>query len=139
FTGFGINQELYRPVVLSEEEKQVLYKKYKTKENIILFVGTVEPRKNLKFLLSLMPELADKGFHLIVAGAKGWGNTEVKQIMESNNFPRESVLFTGYVPNDELLKLYNLATIYVSTSVNEGFGMPQLEAMSCGCPVVSPH
>lgn len=139
FTGFGINQEIYKPLCLSEEAKIELKKKYKVQDKIILFVGTVEPRKNLKFLLSLMPNLAKKGFYLIIAGAKGWGNTEISNILGDNNFPKERVLFTGHVSNTELIKLYNIATIYVSTSFNEGFGMPQLEAMSCGCPVVSPH
>lgn len=49
------------------------------------------------------------------------------------------MVFAGFLSTEELIKIYNMASVYVSTSSNEGFGMPQLEAMACGCPVVSPH
>jgi glycosyltransferase involved in cell wall biosynthesis len=105
-----------------------------------LFVGTIEPRKNLTFLLELF-SLIDKSYTLIIAGGKGWGKTneEIQLILEQKGYPKERVAFTGYVSSDDLIRLYNNAFIFISTSHNEGLGLPQLEAMACGCPVLSPH
>lgn len=139
FTGFFINSAIFRPVKVTPEEVKRLMMKYSLQQKFILFVGTLEPRKNLVFLLSLMPELAALGYSLLVIGAKGWGNTAIKTMVAEAHFPRDKVVFAGFVPTDELIKIYNIAFIYVSTSLNEGFGMPQLEAMACGCPVVAPH
>lgn len=139
FVGLSINDHIFRKLEVSDEEKKALLKQFNIGEKLILFVGTLEPRKNLSFLLSLMPELAKQGYSLLVVGAKGWGTTHIKQIVEEPNFPSESVFFAGFITTDQLIKIYNIASIYVSTSQNEGFGLPQLEAMACGCPVVSPH
>jgi len=139
FTGFFINNQIFKPASLLALEKQWLMEKFNLGEKFILFVGTLEPRKNLGFLLSLMPELADLGFSLIVIGAKGWGETSIKDVVEAPGFPKINVTFAGFVTTEDLVKVYSMASVYVSTSLNEGFGMPQLEAMACGCPVVSPH
>jgi len=139
FTGFFINSAVFKPINLTSDEKLALIAKYNLVEKFILFVGTLEPRKNLIFLLSLMPELATLGFSLLVIGAKGWGETSIKEVVEAPTYPQDKVNFTGFVSTDDLVKLYAMASVYVSTSLNEGFGMPQLEAMACGCPVVSPH
>ncbi|GEO04624.1 hypothetical protein AAE02nite_22880 [Adhaeribacter aerolatus] len=139
FTGFFINTNIFKPASLTLTEQQELKTNYNLQDNFILFVGTLEPRKNLSFLLSLLPELAAMGFSLLVIGAKGWGETKIEEVVEAPGFPKDRVTFAGFVSTDTLVKLYSLATVYVSTSLNEGFGMPQLEAMACGCPVVSPH
>ncbi|WP_157578667.1 glycosyltransferase family 4 protein [Pontibacter roseus] len=139
FSGFFIDTDRFRPVQVSEQQRTSLLAKFGQHDKFILFVGTLEPRKNLSFLLSLMPALAKLGYSLLVIGAKGWGDTQVKAIVEAEDFPREQVHFAGYVTSEELVQIYNIASVYVSTSLNEGFGMPQLEAMACGCPVVSPH
>ncbi|MDQ4141049.1 MAG: glycosyltransferase family 4 protein [Bacteroidota bacterium] len=139
YVGFFIDNEIFKPVQVTPEEKQSIFQKYNLRDKFLLFVGSLEPRKNLQFLLTLMPKLATKGYKLLVVGAKGWGKTDIKKIVESEGFPREEVIFAGFISTEELVKIFNLASIYVSTSKNEGFGMPQLEAMACGCPVVSPH
>jgi len=139
FTGFFINTAIFKPVVLTPTEKQALQLNYNLTEKFIIFVGTLEPRKNLSFLLSLMPELAALGYSLLIIGAKGWGETSIKEIVEAPCFPKERVNFAGFISTNDLVNLYTLASVYISTSVNEGFGMPQLEAMACGCPVISPH
>lgn len=106
----------------------------------LLFVGSVEPRKNLSFLLEIFRELHKKvDYQLVIVGAKGWGNTGIADIINSEGYPKEDVIFSGYINNLELRTLYNTATCFVSTSLNEGFGMPQVEAMKCGCPVVTAH
>jgi glycosyltransferase involved in cell wall biosynthesis len=141
FVGFFINRTLFKQVSISGGERDNLFSKLgiRRKDKLLLFVGTLEPRKNLKFLLSLMPVLASQGYTLLVVGAKGWGRSDIKDIIDSQGFPHNHVIFAGYLTSDELVKLYNLASMYVSSSLNEGFGMPQLEAMACGCPVVSPY
>lgn len=83
-----------------------------------------------------MPLLTSHGFSLLIAGAEGWGKSDLKV---PDNVPEERIKFSGYIPISELVRLYNVADVYVSASLNEGFGLPQLEAMCCGCPVVSSH
>lgn len=124
---------------MSEEQRKSILIKYGVSEKFLLFVGTVEPRKNLDFMLELMPGLAQAGFSLLVVGAKGWGRNRIVTTLQRDGFPTDRVIMAGYVPSEDLVKLYNMAAVYVSTSLNEGFGLPQLEEMHCGCPVVSPH
>jgi glycosyltransferase involved in cell wall biosynthesis len=137
--GCGVDRSIFRPITHTPGQRSDLCSKYGVTEPFILFVGTVEPRKNLAFMMRLMPQLATAGFTLLVVGAKGWGKTPIAEIMKQPDFPADKIVFSGYVPTDDLVRLYNLAAVYVSTSLNEGFGLPQLEAMNCGCPVVSPH
>lgn len=112
----------------------------KISKDYILFVGSLEPRKNLKFLLEIFAELKrKKDLSLVVVGARKWGKTDIKDIINSDGFPKDDVIFTDFVSEDELRILYNSALCYVSTSLNEGFGLPQAEAMKCECPVVSPY
>jgi glycosyltransferase involved in cell wall biosynthesis len=137
--GCGIDKAVFHPVTIAPFQQSDTLARYGVATPFILFVGTLEPRKNLNFMLKLMPQLALEGFTLLVVGAKGWGKSPIAEIVQQSDFPSEKVVFAGYVPTDALVKLYNLAALYVSTSLNEGFGLPQLEAMNCGCPVVSPH
>jgi len=140
FTGASINRSVYQSTALSEVEKTAILQKYHIQQPFILFVGSLEPRKNLTFLLSLMPELyRRKKIQLVVVGGRGWKNSPIHDIVEANDYPRESTVFCGFVPNEDLVKLYHLAACFVSASLNEGFGMPQLEALLCGCPIVTAH
>lgn len=136
--GIGAGTDIFRDLSLSDQEKKEYLDELGVTGRPLLFVGSLEPRKNLSFLLDLMPELYRRGFQLIVVGAKGWKNSDIAITVNAPGFPKESVIFTGYVSDEELVMLYNCAECYVSTSLNEGFGLPQLEAMLCGCRVVSP-
>ena len=87
-----------------------------------------------------MPEIYKRtGYKLLIVGASGWKNSNIAEIVNQPTYNQNSIFFAKYVEFEKLLKIYNSATLYVSTALNEGFGMPQLEAMACGCPVVSPH
>ena len=130
----------FQKLNLSEIERKAIYEEYGIKNGFLLFVGTLEPRKNLCFLLEMMPEIYKRtGYKLLIVGASGWKNSSIAELVNQDTFNRDSICFAKYVEFDKLLKLYNSATLYVSTALNEGFGLPQLEAMACGCPVVSPH
>ena len=105
-------------------------------ENYILFVGSIEPRKNLVSLLKayvLLPEYIKKDFRLLLVGFKGWENREIRELLDKL---KGAVVYLGYVDNEKLAELYRKASCFVYPSYYEGFGLPPLEAMACGCPVV---
>lgn len=138
FSGCAIDRNTYHPLSLTAEEKVTVREQHGIKGSFVLFVGSLEPRKNLSFLLSLMPRLY-KEYHLqlVVVGGRGWKNSTIAKVVDAADFPKESTVFCGFVGNAELSQLYNTADCFVSASLNEGFGMPQLEALCCGCPVVT--
>jgi glycosyltransferase involved in cell wall biosynthesis len=112
-------------------------KRYNLPEKFILYVGTLEPRKNIVRLLQAFSGVHEKtGVPLTIVGKKGWKYKEIFNTFLDLNL-EEKVLFTGYVEPEELPALYNLATLFVYPSLYEGFGLPPLEAMQCGCPVVT--
>ena len=133
---WGVGPE-FKPV-LGKQARQELREKMGLPEHYVLFVGNIEPKKNLPLLIGAFfaAKLNRKLPHkLIVAGQPGWGTQNVERLVIQHN-AREYIQFTGYVPPDRLPGLYALADLFVMPSVVEGFGMPALEAMACGCPVV---
>ena len=140
FVGDASDGRLFKPMHLTDVQKEAIKQEYGVHGKMLLFVGSLEPRKNLGFLIRLMPKLyQEHGIQLVVVGGKGWKNSDLRQIVESPDFPKESVIFCGYVTNAELVRLYNTADCFVSAALMEGFGMPQLEALMCGCPIVTAH
>jgi glycosyltransferase involved in cell wall biosynthesis len=138
--GSGIDYEVFKKINISEQERQKILCNLGIQAPFILFVGTIEPRKNLSFLLSLMPELAKHDIYLLIIGAKGWKQSQkISETINSNSFPINKVKFAGYITTDELVRLYNIANVFVSVSLNEGFGLPLLEALACGCPAICPN
>ena len=138
FVGCSVNRTIYHQFDVTDDMRETMSKQYGVSGRFLLFVGSLEPRKNLSFLISLMPRLwAQNQIPLVVVGAKGWKDTGISQIINDPLFPKASLVFCGYVSNLDLAVLYNMATCFVSASQNEGFGMPQLEAFLCGCPVIT--
>lgn len=105
----------------------------------ILYVGTLEPRKNIERLIDAFIQLK-KGKQinekLVISGIQGWGYQSIFDKVASSGVEKE-VIFTGFVPNEFLPFLYNGASAFVYPSLYEGFGLPVLEAMACGIPVVT--
>jgi glycosyltransferase involved in cell wall biosynthesis len=104
-------------------------------ERFILFVGTREPRKNLDGLLRAYTELPGpirREFSLLLVGPRGWGESDRAARTELGN----GVMILNYVETPKLALIYNLASVFVYPSLYEGFGLPPLEAMACGCPAV---
>ncbi len=105
----------------------------------ILYVGSVEPRKNLATLIRAFDAMVQRGRAkplLIIAGGSGWKNSAIYEEVDRRGL-RDRVYFTGFVTDEELLALYNTATLFAYPSIYEGFGLPVIEAMSCGAPVVT--
>ncbi len=102
----------------------------------ILHVGTLQPRKNIPVLLQAMARLENPEVKLVLVGGKGWLYDDIFQQVQALGLA-ERVIFTGYVPDDELPLWYNAAELLVFPSVYEGFGMPVIEAMACGTPVIA--
>ena len=104
----------------------------------MLLVATLEPRKGIDVLLEAwaqLPEETRREFPLVLTGSKGWRNEAIRERMEA--FIAEgSVKYLGYVPADHLPSLYSGAAVFAYPSVYEGFGLPVLDAMSSGVPVI---
>ena len=113
---------------------------YRLPEQYLLFVGTVEPRKNLAGLFAAQ-RLLDQPLPLVVVGAEGWGDAadEILNAVASDGVAdrRADVRFLGFVPHDDLPAVYACAEVFCYPSLREGFGLPILEAMAQGVPVVT--
>lgn len=112
--------------------------KYKLPSGYVLFVGSLEPRKNIGTLLksySRLPERLQKDFHLVIAGGKGWLNSDIPKTVNDLKIG-DKVHFAGFIDKDDLRAVYSQASVFVYPSFYEGFGLPILEAMACGAPVV---
>lgn len=105
----------------------------------VLFVGTVEPRKNLDRLVRAFTSAALRGEHphdLVIAGGAGWKDGPFRAALAASPL-RDRVRVIGYVPEPDMPALYAGADLFVFPSLEEGFGLPPLEAMACGAPVIT--
>jgi glycosyltransferase involved in cell wall biosynthesis len=126
--------ESLRP--LPEAEVEEFRRRKGLPERFILFLGTIEPRKNLVRLLEAFSKIKGEGVKLVLAGGLGWGYRPILASVERLNL-KEDVLLPGFVPPEEKVYWYNAAEVFVYPSLYEGFGLPPLEAMACGTPVVA--
>ncbi len=113
--------------------------KHRVRRPYLLYVGTIEPRKNLTALIRAYDELLRATPHhpqLVLCGGRGWLCDEVFKLVEDLKLEGQ-VRFTGYVEDTDLPALYSAAEAFVYPSLYEGFGLPPLEAMACGAPVIT--
>lgn len=116
------------PIDVGADSVERVRRRYGLPERFVLFVGTVEPRKNLARLAAAVAGL-DERMPLVVAGAAGWGGAPADSGAD--------VRFVGFVPDGDLPPLYAAASVFAYPSLQEGFGLPIAEAMAAGVPVVT--
>src|SRR5262245_23642436 len=122
-------------------ELQRVRQRYQLAARLVLYVGTIEPRKNLPTLIegfARRHRAGDLPHQLVCAGPYGWLSGDIEERIDRLQIG-DAIRFTGYVPFDDLPALYNLAEMFVFPSVYEGFGLPVIEAMACGTPVITGH
>jgi glycosyltransferase involved in cell wall biosynthesis len=111
--------------------------KYHLPAHFALYTGSLSPRKNIVGLLEAFARIRDALPHkLVLTGSKSWKDRSVYERMDKLNL-RERIEQLGYVEEKDMPALYSMAGVYVYPSLYEGFGLPVLEAMQCGCPVVA--
>jgi glycosyltransferase involved in cell wall biosynthesis len=126
----------FRPDVPLKSILQVKKKYGILAPQYILWVGTIEPRKNLSSLIQAYDRLKriHEEYHLVLGGGWGWKYEEILPLIHSLG---KKVKVTGYLPREDLIALYGGASLFVYPSLYEGFGMPLLEAMKSGVPVIA--
>lgn len=119
------------------DDEEVLKKFNLTKKKFFLYVGTIQPRKNIQTLIKAFQQIQPQNsdYKLVIVGKKGWLYDEIfKQVDETK---KDSIIFTDYLDDNSVVQLYKQALCFVHPSFYEGFGIPILEAMSYDCPVIA--
>ncbi|MGC1017632.1 glycosyltransferase [Pantoea agglomerans] len=133
--------EIFHPKVVDEDKKSQLFNKYLIKRNFLMYTGGVDHRKNMEKLIesfSLVPKPLREKYQLaIVCSMPEHVKDDLFKLGESFGLEKSQLVLTGYVSDDELVCLYNLCHAFVFPSWHEGFGLPVLEAMLCGKPVIT--
>ncbi len=134
-THMGYDQNLFRPQ--PEPKIESARKKYKIKGDYIIFVGTLQPRKNIERLIEAYCLVQSKvdNLSLVIVGKKGWLYDSIFQKVKNLNL-ESCVIFTDYVHQEDLPSLISGSKLYILPSLYEGFGIPVIEAQACGVPVV---
>jgi glycosyltransferase involved in cell wall biosynthesis len=122
---------------MSREQSAAIRRRLGVEGESLLFVGTLEPRKNLLTLLHAFAQLLERTSlrpQLVIAGGEGW---MMEETLSLTNTIKDRVHLTGYLHDDELRALYSSCRAFIYPSLYEGFGLPPLEAMACGAPVIA--
>src|SRR3989338_2791916 len=113
-------------------ELERVKRRYKLPNRFLLFLGTLEPRKNIESIIEAFNQLKTDHY-LVIGGGDGWKSKAIKQLAAEN----DKIKIVGYVKEEDKKGLYNLADVFVYPSYYEGFGLPLIEAMACGTPVIA--
>ncbi|WP_254422938.1 glycosyltransferase family 1 protein [Rhodanobacter sp. B05] len=136
----GAADAIFKPIAGAEGFRQELMRRYGLLKPFVMYAGGFDPRKNIGALIqafALLPRAVRQAHQLaIVGGAPESARLELIALMTKAGVAANEVVFTGYVPDSDLVKLYNLCALYVFPSLQEGFGLPALEAMSSGAIVI---
>lgn len=131
----GVDRTVYRP--LDNLPSRRIYG-IPPDSKVVFYAGSLEPYKNVKIVIEALSILKKNRLRvfLLISGRGANQNVNLLSLIENAGL-KDRVIFTGFVPELELPILYNIADVFVMPSLYEGFGLPVLEAMSCGCPVIS--
>jgi len=132
----GVESQFYPR---SQDEVEKVLDKYSIGFKYFLFLGTLEPRKNIVRLIEAFIKLKQEGsieHRLVITGRKGWLYKEILEKIQKSPFSQD-IIFTDFVNDEDLPFLYSGAEIFIYPSLYEGFGLPVLEAMACGTPVIA--
>jgi len=132
----ALDHDFYRPA--AKKTVSATKKRYGIEGEYLLYLGTLEPRKNLAGILKsyrALPDVVKKQYKLVLAGGKGWLDEEINQLIATA--PAGQIVRTGYVETADIPALYTGATLFLYPSLYEGWGMQVLEAMACGTPVIT--
>ena len=124
--------------IVHQDKVEEVRAKYNLPNKYFLSLSTLEPRKNLRLLINAYVDLKKQNIQLpdlVLAGRKGWKMDSFLEQIDPN--VKEHIIFTGFIDDEDLADIYGNAKLFVFPSMYEGFGMPPLEAMACGSPVIS--
>jgi len=134
----GVDLSVYNPAI-NDDQVIVVKNRLGIKEPYYLYLGTLEPRKNVSLIIeayrTMRARRLDEMPKLIIAGKKGWGYQELFEMVQAYGLT-EHIIFTGYIGEEEKAPLLKGAVGFLFPSLYEGFGIPPLEAMACGTPVI---
>jgi glycosyltransferase involved in cell wall biosynthesis len=125
-------------IIHEKDKMELVKKKYGIDNKYILYVGNLKPHKNVKRLVdayNLLPEIIKREYNLVLAGGQSTRLTKGNEQLGLRDL--QSTIFVGHILDEDLPTLYSSAELFAFPSLYEGFGLPPLEAMACGCPVVS--
>lgn len=132
--------DMFRPQILDEQTTQSLRQRYGLSRPFLMYTGGIDFRKNIDGLIEAfarLPETSKRKFQLaIICSISDADRLRLQALAKRVGLARDALVLTGYVPDDDLVALYNSATAFVFPSLHEGFGLPALEAMACGTPTI---
>ncbi|MCT7982337.1 glycosyltransferase [Laspinema sp. A4] len=140
-THLAADQDIFYPCLDGTKVSETLKKYSIPQENYILSLSTLEPRKNIEGVIQafakLLREQNIEQLNLVLVGSKGWDFNTIFTEIENHKWIQKRIFVTGYVADEDLAALYSGALVFVYPSFYEGFGLPPLEAMQCGVPVIT--
>ncbi len=132
----GVDKKFFQKS--SSEKNKKIIKKYKIINPYILYVGAIEPRKNIPTLIKAFKIVSESypEYRLVLAGRAGWKNEEVFSLINEINL-NGKIIITGFIDDEDLPTLYQEAKVFIYPSLYEGFGLPPLEAIASGTPTIA--
>jgi glycosyltransferase involved in cell wall biosynthesis len=121
----------------NEDRRELMKKRYNLPDKFVMYLGTLEPRKNVSGIIQAFDAIASEVEHdLVIAGANGWLMGEIDRAL-NNSRGRSRIHLTGFISEEDKWELYKMANLFVYPSLYEGFGFPPLEALLSGTPVIT--
>jgi len=132
----GFDQSIFYPLKKDSPEVKSTLEKFNITKPYILSVATIEPRKNLEMVCRAFEQFnTENKYQLVLAGKIGWQTSSILDLINNSSVAGD-IIITGFVDDSDLSPLFSGAELFIFIALYEGFGLPVLEAMACGCPVL---